>query len=114
MELREYIKIIGRYKWVFGVIIVVATVGTFLFTKMQPTTYLATSTVTVSKGSTIKQAQVPYYMYDNYYNQQASSLFSMVVTSWYGSPSVIKDVYLKAGYDVLNVSPKALTKAFKA
>jgi len=114
MELREYFKIIGKYKLVFWTIVVVATLGTFLFTKLQPKSYLATLTLTVNKATAVKQSAVNYYLYDNYYNVQSSSLFAQIVTSWFGSAGIVKDVYDKAGITLPNVSQKALTKTFKA
>jgi len=114
MELREYFKIIGKYKLVFWTIVVVATLGTFLFTKLQPKSYLASLTLTVNKATAVKQSAVNYYLYDNYYNVQSSSLFAQIVTSWFGSAGIVKDVYDKAGITLPNVSQKALTKTFKA
>ena len=114
MELREYFKIVGRYKWLFWGTVTVLVVATFLFTKLQPRSYLASTTITVNKASALKQSEVNYYLFDNYYNVQSSSLFSQIVTSWFGSPAVVKEIYIRAGIDLPNVSQRALSKTFKA
>lgn len=114
MELREYFKIIAKYKWVFWTIVVVATLGTFLFTKLQSKSYLASITLTVNKSSAVKQSDASYYLYDNYYNVQSSALFAQIVTSWFGSAGIVKDIYAKAGIDLPNISQRALSRTFKA
>src|SRR3990167_7003864 len=114
MELREYSKIIGKYKFIFWGIVIVAVLGTIIFTKMQPQSFLASTALTVNKGSALKQSEVNYYLYDNYYNVQSSSLFLQIVTSWFGSAAVVKEIYDKANIALPNVSQRALSKTFKA
>ncbi len=114
MELREYFRIISKYKVIFWITVLVLTVGAFVFTKTQPKTFLASTALTVNKASSLKQSQVNYYLYDNYYNVQSSSLFSQIVTSWYSSAAVVAEIYNKAGIPVPNVSQKVLAKTFKA
>ena len=114
MELREYFRIIGRYKMVFWTTVVVLTLGAFIYTKVQPKTYLASTALTINKASSLKQSQVNYYLYDNYYNVQSSALFSEIVTSWYSSAAVVEEIYNKAGIPAPNISQKNLAKTFKA
>jgi len=114
MELREYFKIIGKHWLAFVLSIIVLTLGTFIYLKTQPKTYLASTTLTVNKASAIKQSQVSYYIYDNYYNVQSSQLFSQIVTSWFSSPSVITEIYNKAGVTVPNIAQSKLSKTIKA
>jgi len=114
MELREYIKIIFKHWKAFWLIVILATVGTYLFTKMQPQAYLASTTLTVNKSSVLKQSQVNYYLFDNYYNVQSSGLFSQIVTSWFESPAVVKEIYTEAGVTLPEVSQGKLAKIFKA
>lgn len=114
MELKEYFKIIGRYGKVFWGLIIITGLATFLFTKFQPKSYLASTTLTVNKSSSLRQSEVNYYLFDNYYNVQSSGLFSQIVVSWFGSPAVVKEIYDKAGVAIPNVSQKKLVKTFKA
>src|SRR3990167_824099 len=114
MELREYFRIIGRYKIIFWGVVILALAGTILFTKLQPKSYLASTTITVNKASSLKQSQVNYYLFDNYYNVQSSGLFSQIITSWFSSPALVKEIYSKADISLPPVSQKKLAKIFKA
>jgi capsular polysaccharide biosynthesis protein len=114
MELRDYFKMIGRHKVVFWIIVILCGLSAFIWTKAQPKSYLASTTFTVNKISALDQKDVSYYLYDDYYNLQSSSLFSEIVTTWFTSPSLVTEVYQKAGLDLPNVSQKSLAKTFKA
>jgi len=114
MELRDYLKIIAKYFKVFIIITVITTVGSAVFTKLQPVSYLASTTFTVNKASSLDQKNVNYYLFDNYYNVQSAGLFSQIVTTWFESPALVKEIYERAGVTVPNVSQKKLGKTFKA
>jgi capsular polysaccharide biosynthesis protein len=114
MELRDYFKIIGKYKVIFWVIVVLCALSAVIWTKIQSKSYLASTTFTVNKSSSLEQKNVNYYLYDNYYNVQSAGLFSQIVTTWFESPSLVTEVYQKAGLAVPNVSQKTLSKTFKA
>ena len=114
MELREYFLIIGRYKIIFWGVVILVLAGTILFTKLQPKSYLASTTITVNKASSLKQSQVNYYLFDNYYNVQSSGLFSQIITSWFSSPALVKEIYFKANISLPPISQKKLAKIFKA
>jgi len=114
MELREYFKIIGQYFKIFIVIVILGGVAAFLFTKFQPASFTASTTFTVNKSSVLDQSQISYYLFDNYYNVQSAGLFSQIVTTWFESPALVKEIYEKAGLDVPQVSQRKLSKTFKA
>ncbi|MEI6040407.1 MAG: Wzz/FepE/Etk N-terminal domain-containing protein [Candidatus Berkelbacteria bacterium] len=114
MELRDYFKMISKYKVIFWLIVLLCGASAFLWTKAQPKSYLASTTFTVNKSSSLNQKEVAYYLYDNYYNVQSAALFSQIVTTWFESPSLVTEVYQKAGIAVPPVSQKKLSKTFKA
>jgi len=114
MELRDYFKLISKNLTVFLIITALGAISAFWWTKIQPKSYLASTTVTVNKGSSLKQKEINYYLFDNYYNVQSSALFSQIVVSWFESPALVKDIYLKAGLTVPNISQKKLAKTFRA
>lgn len=114
MELREYVKIIRKYWIVFWGAIIIIGLAAFLYTKMQPKSYLASTTLTVNKASALKQSQISYYLFDNYYNVQSSALFSQIVVSWFSSPAVVKAIYEKAQVPLPDISQGQLAKTFKA
>jgi len=114
MELREYFRIISRYGKFFWGMVILATLAAFLLTRFQPQTYLASTTLTVNKSSHLKQSEINYYLFDNYYNIQSAGLFSQIVANWFESPALVKEIYEKSGLDLPKVSQKKLSKTFKA
>jgi capsular polysaccharide biosynthesis protein len=102
MELRDYIGILKRHFIVFIAIIILTTVAAYAFTKMKPDSYTAQTTITVTNTSNLKQSQVNYYLFDNYYKNQSALLFSQTVSKWYVSDSFLNQVYQKAGIDNAN------------
>lgn len=114
MELRDYFKIIGKNLMVFLIIVVLGGLSAFWWTKVQPKSYLASTTVTVNKGSSLKQKEINYYLFDNYYNVQSSALFSQIVVSWFESPSLVRDIYQKAGLTLPDIAQNKLAKTFRA
>ncbi len=114
MELRQYFKIIRQYYLVFWAAVILVGLAAFIFTQTQPQSFLASTTITVNKASALKQSEVNYYLFDNYYNVQSSALFSQIVVSWFSSPAVVKDMYEKAGITLPNISQGKLAKTFKA
>lgn len=114
MELREYFRIIGRHKIVFWGFVLTVVIFALIFSKAQSKSYLASTTFTVNKSSVLKQSEINYYLFDNYYNVQSSGLFSQIVTSWFGSAAVVKQIYSKADITLPNISQSALSKTFKA
>lgn len=114
MELRDYFKLIGKHKVIFWTIVILCGLSAFIWTKVQPKSYLASTTFTVNKSSSIKQKDSTTYLFDNYYNIQSAGLFSQIVTTWFESPSMVTEIYQNAGITVPNVSQKKLSKTFKA
>jgi capsular polysaccharide biosynthesis protein len=114
MELREYFRMVGKHSAIFLIIVILATLAAFVFTKLQPDSYLGSTTLTVNKGSSYKQKDVPFYLFDNYYNVQSSGLFSQIVVNWFESPSLVKEIYDKAGVPLPNVKQSDMSKIFKA
>jgi len=114
MELRDYFKMVGRHKVIFWVVVILCGLSALLWTTAQPKSFLASTTFTVNKASTLMQKDANYYLYDNYYNVQSAGLFSQIVTTWFSSPSLVTEIYQKAGLTVPATSQKKLARTFKA
>lgn len=95
MELREYLAIIGKRSWLFITVILLITMGTYLFTVSQPKSYDASSFVNVVVKQSTEQ-KPDYYDYDNYYSLQASSLFADTIIAWLKDPSNVIKIYNQA------------------
>ena len=113
MELRDYFRMIGKNLYLFLGLIILIVAMALIYSKMQPTSYMASTTFTVNKVSSLNQKDVNYYLFDNYYNVQSSGLFSQIVATWFESPSLVKEVYEKAGVAVPEVSQRKLSKTFR-
>lgn len=114
MELRDYLKLINKNKIIFWVVVALCGLSALVWTMSLPKTYLASTTFTVNKSSSISQKDSTTYLFDNYYNIQSAGLFSQIVTTWFESPSLVTEIYQNAGIPVPNVSQKKLSKTFKA
>lgn len=114
MELRDYFKMIGIHRVIFWIIVILCGASAFGWTATQPKSYLASTTFTVNKASALRQKDVNYYLYDNYYNVQSAGLFSQIVTTWFSSPSLVTEIYQKAGLAVPAISQKKLARTFRA
>ncbi len=114
MEIRDYFKIFKKYLTLFAVIIILGGASAYFWTKSQPKTFLASTTVTVNKASALAQQDVNYYLYDNYYNVQSAALFSQIVVSWFTSPAFVTEIYEKAGLAVPQIAQNKLGKIFRA
>lgn len=113
MELRDYLKLIGR-SWVTIVIISVIGAGLAVaWAATRPTKYESSVTMVVNKPNTIPQRDVDYFQYDKYYSIQASSLFADTLSSLLSSPSTAQEIYTKAGLPVPDVNLTKLGRIFK-
>lgn len=113
MELRDYFRMIGKNLYLFLGIVVLVIAAALIYSKVQPTSYIASTTFTVNKVSSLDQKDVNYYLFDNYYNVQSAGLFSQIVATWFESPSLVKEVYEKAGVQVPEISQRKLSKTFR-
>jgi capsular polysaccharide biosynthesis protein len=114
MEIKDYLNIFQRNIVWFVIIVILCGFSAFLWTKRQPQSYLASTTITVNKTSPLKQENVNYYLYDNFYNIQSASLFSQIVVNWFTSPAFVTEIYQKAGVTVPGVSQSGLARIFRA
>lgn len=113
MELRDYLKIIGRsWPLIIGTTLVI-TLLVVAWSVLQPVKYESAATLVVNKPNTVPQRAANYFQYDKYYSIQASSLYADTLTAWLSSPSTSKEIYEKAGLPVPEVSLKKLGRIFK-
>lgn len=108
MELRDYLAIIGKRIWLFIIVVAIVTLGTYFFIASQPTTYDASSSISVLvKPSAESEA---YYEYDNYYALEANKLLASEVANWFQSPSNIQEIYQKAQLSLPEVKIQKIPK----
>jgi capsular polysaccharide biosynthesis protein len=113
MELKDYLRIIGRsWSLILGITAIVAIL-TILWSVLQPVKYESSQTLVVTKPNTVPQRAASYYQYDKYYSLQASSLYADTLASWLADPGTAKDIFEKAGYPVPAVNLRKLSRIFK-
>lgn len=115
MELRDYLKIIGKKIWVFLACIIIITLGSYLFTKMQPISYEGgfSAYVIVNDGANSNLSiNDKYFSYDDYYAWQSSTAFADTVVSWLGDPANITEIYAKTNSTINTGGLKNYSKLF--
>lgn len=110
MELREHFGIINKYKWLIILLVILITLATFLFSFYQPEYYKVSTAFTVKS---INKQVTTEYQYDGYYSIKAAELFSQTIISWFMTPSVLVEIYEKAGIDPKIDSLDKFTSRFK-
>lgn len=110
MEFRDAIHDLKRSRaWIlWGTLAVVAVA--VIVSALQPVTHTTSLSFSVNR---IAAAESEYYEYDGYYAIQAADLFSQTVVSWFMTPSVLLEVYERAGIDPAIGSLDQFTSRFK-
>ncbi len=111
MELRDSLALWSR-RWGLGLtIILLVVVAAYLWSYLQPTSYTTSISFAVNR---VNKEETVDYQYDGYYALQASDLFSETVVSWLQTPSVLVEIYERAGLSKTpNASISSLTSRFK-
>ena len=114
MEFADYLNVFKK-NWILIVcsMIVLGSIA-FILTVRQPTTYQASAALEVNKQQTVKQTDVSYYEYDNYYNVQAAAAFSDNIVGWMSAPATVAEIFKSAGIDLPRGDLVSLSKIFTA
>ncbi len=102
---------IWRFRSLIIVGVLVITLASATAAYLTPAQYDTSISFSINR---INKQETPYYQYDGYYAIQASDLFSQTVLSWFLTPSVLLEIYSKAGVDAQVKSINTLTSRFKA
>lgn len=98
-----------KYKWFILALTLLAAVFSFIFAYLKPAVFDTSISFSINQINRQKTAQ---YQYDDYYAIQASDLFSQTVMSWFMTPSVLLEIYDKAGVDPQIKSINSFTSRF--
>lgn len=114
MELSEFFKILRReIRIVLGVPLIAVVVSLIVLAR-QPAKFETATTLTLTRSTSLNQAEVPFYLYDNYYAIQSSGFIADTVLAWFNSPAIVKEIYDRAEISTTNLTPKALIRTFRA
>jgi len=114
MELKDYIRIIKKNLIVIVAVTVVFGLVAYLATARQKPVYNSTIGIEITREQAAKQADTPYYQFDNYYATQAATALSDNVIGWLAAPSFVSEIFNKAGYETPPGSLRELSKIFTA
>lgn len=110
MELRDYISIYWKQRWLIVTVMLVATVTTYVVTAIRPIRSGVSTSLAVNR---INREVTPDYQYDGYYALQAADLFAQTVVSWFRTPAILQEMYLKANLDPQIKSVDSLPSRFR-
>lgn len=113
MDLKEYFRVLGKNWIMMVVIIVLFVVAAVFWTARQPLTYSASASIDISRSEN-NPSSVGYYQYDSYYTNLSANSISDNVVGWVSSPSIVSEIYKKAGLELPKGDLKSLGKIFTA
>ena len=96
MELKHYLVLVKRSLALVIALALLAGAAGFLMSDFKPVSYEASVSFAVNR---VNVKQTEDYQYDGYYAIQASDLVSQTVVSWFATPSVVLEIYEKAGVE---------------
>lgn len=114
MELKEYLRIIGKRIWILVVCVIIITLASFLFTRSQPIVYYGSLSgyILVTDSIATSPTKDDYFKYDNYYALQASTLFADTIVSWIQDPVNVSEIYQQAQVDLPTDELKKYARLF--
>lgn len=112
MTTGQFLKILRRELGKILVIVVIFAGVTFLIAKTQPPVYEAATTVSVNPKTLLKQAEVNFYLYDNYYAIQATGFIADTISAWVQSPGIVAQIYDRAGQPLPQGDTQKLSRIF--
>jgi len=111
MELSELIRLaVKHYKFLIVIAVIAGLAGAW-FAYSRPTQYEGSVSFTINR---INTAVTTEYQYDGYYGIKAAELFGQTVVSWLETPSVLLDMYQRAGVEPHITSLSSFTGRFRA
>jgi len=111
MELRDYVAIVGRYKWLFWGVVLISTLAVGYYTAGQPKRFEGSVTLYVSQ-STPPVTQADQNQYGNYYAIQGAGLYANELKSFITDPAVVSRVFTRAGYGLPDLRLTRLGQVF--
>lgn len=112
MNFSDYIAIFKRNLIMILVIIAIFAGTSVFMTVRQAPTYQASAAVEITRFQSLKQQDVDYFQYDNYYNTQVAASLSDNVIGWLGAPSTVSEIFKLAGYPQPEGTLKEIGKIF--
>lgn len=111
MESQHPAYFVWRYRYLIIGLTLVGLIAGVAVARLVPEKFDTSISFAINR---IHQQSTTEYQFDGYYAIQASDLFSQTVLSWFVTPSVLLEIYERAGTDPQVSSIEELTSRFKA
>ncbi len=98
------------YRWLIIGVTIAGMLIALIFAMTTPVQYDTSIAFFINRTNVVETTE---YQYDGYYAIQASDLFSQTVMSWFLTPSVLLEIYDRAGIDPQISSIEEITSRFK-
>jgi hypothetical protein len=111
MELKEYLNVIKRYRWIFGIVWAVAIMGAVGWQITRPASWDVVWGINVSR-----QASQPAkeYRFDQYYRLEADKDFGENIVRWLADPGVASKIITSSQIQTGDLTLKRYAKMFRA
>lgn len=96
MKMKNYLQIIVSHKKLILLVAVLCAIFSFIFVKVYPTTYTASTLLSIYR---VNKEATEDFQYDNYYAIKAAEFVGNTVVSLLQSPEAILEIYKKAKLD---------------
>lgn len=107
--MNQFTSLLKRPVAFLVIVTLLAGLAALIYSLRQPLKYETSISFAANR---INQGPTNAYEYDGYYAIQAADLFSQTVVSWFSTPSVLKEVYERAGVDTKQHALNDLTHRF--
>ena len=111
MELKEYWLILQKYRDLFAIIVATTIILFLVYFFLRPVYFDASLTINITRSGIQETSD---YQYDSFYRLQADEKFADTLVQWLKSPSVVTNIYRKAGLLYPKSNLRKLSKRLKA
>jgi capsular polysaccharide biosynthesis protein len=111
MELKEYWLILQKYRDLFAIIVATTIILFLVYFFLRPVYFDASLTINITRSGIQETSD---YQYDSFYRLQADEKFADTLVQWLKSPSVVTNIYRKAGLVYPKSNLRKLSKRLKA
>lgn len=109
MYVRHFFK---DYWKIWVLFLIIGLAAGYVFARQLKPNYEGSVTFSVSRKPDIAQGQAPFYVYDGFYNEQASVILRNNFAAWLTTPKTGYDIYTQAGVDASHFSAETLAGLF--
>jgi len=91
MELKEYLKVLSKYRATFALVWLGVIVFGIGFVSLMPQKYRATFSIDITRDS--QEEVVADYEYDQFYRLEADDRFGRTIVQWLSDEAIISEMY---------------------